>query len=236
MTEVVRTQPEPDAQKLKAYSVQGEEQGEIVYAKSNIEARKWGAHEFNDGELGGITCTRAEWADKYAPGPCPNLVKLDHGWWIGCSGCEAEIHGSVIYVDGDEVEVSPVERKGYLYCSAKCANRYARDKKARKAREERALAELRASLLAKIPTAEIVEDDFWGKVGHAYVVKDKGRWRTSQARITFRFPGCKIASAKWGFDKTGEEPGALVCNGDLKAFERWRDAGYPATMPELVDA
>ena len=50
---------------LKAFAVQEdcEGTGGIYYAEHAITAKKRFANENNDGELNGITCQRAPWAD-----------------------------------------------------------------------------------------------------------------------------------------------------------------------------
>ncbi len=78
---------------MKAYAVQEDYEGTgaIIFAKHAIQARRWGANEFNGGELGGMTCRRAPWADQYAPGPIPAEVMMEHGWSFLCVRCERRV-------------------------------------------------------------------------------------------------------------------------------------------------
>lgn len=74
---------------LKAYSGMevnsGEWSGAIVFAKSNLEARKMIANEFNEGELGGLQVTRAKWADQYGSrSKVPIEDMIYHNWHFEC--------------------------------------------------------------------------------------------------------------------------------------------------------
>src|SRR5690606_20613022 len=75
-----------------------EYQGAIIFAKSNIEARRWSANEFNDGELVGMSVKRAPWADKYGSGSkIPAADMVDAGWHFECSYSGARIDSDLYY-------------------------------------------------------------------------------------------------------------------------------------------
>lgn len=94
-------------------TVCGGEVCEVVFARSNIEARRWFANEHCFGDLGGISCVRSNQFDKYSPGPVPMNVLLEYGWWFECANC----YETVTHDTG-----SRVVKKGRLYCSGACEN------------------------------------------------------------------------------------------------------------------
>ena len=65
----------------KAYSVQGDEHGCVVFAEHNVVARREGANELNI-EFGDVeSCRRAPQFDQYADaGKVPVQALLDAGW------------------------------------------------------------------------------------------------------------------------------------------------------------
>jgi hypothetical protein len=214
---------------LKAYAVteNDENTGGIFYAAHAIVARRDGADEHNDGQLGSVSCRRAPWADKYAPGPCPKLVMIDHGWWFECHGCGARLSD-----DGD------LEANGYLdpkkfievgtsvYCSAECRIPYRRERAQRLRLERAAIRDLAARLLTILPAVKPIT--LRGKNSfrpHAYVVKQgDGTWVTQQCMVNFEWPGMKIGPGTFRFDKVGEKPHVAICHGDLEAWNAWRAA------------
>ena len=77
----------------KAYSVTDPDPYEagscIVFANTDIEARKRGADVLNLDEIGGLKCKREPWADQYeAENKIPATEMLAHGWALMCRGCE----------------------------------------------------------------------------------------------------------------------------------------------------
>ena len=111
------------AKPLLAYAVTEdfEGMGGIVFARSNIEARKWGAREYNDGELGGMTCKRVPWADRYASErDIPISAMVDVGWHFECHGCGRRIDTDLAYTYDDGIEETEstdaaLRYKGYSY-------------------------------------------------------------------------------------------------------------------------
>jgi hypothetical protein len=211
---------------MKAFAVQEdcEGTGDIYYAEHAITAKKRFANEFGDGDLSGVTCSRAPWADQYAP-YCPRLVMIDHGWWMDCHGCEVRIDSDLEgYPDDPEEPVrtlEPVEDDRGLFCSPQCRDNYLSDRAARHAAEAVARAELVAKLLAKLPGVTIVGET------HSYVEKRDGLYVAKQTRAAFEFPGLKIGPAHFGHNEIGEEPSVTVCQGDLAAWEAWRASLKP---------
>lgn len=98
--------------KLKAYSVQGDEYGVIAFALSGVVARREGANELNIEFSQVESCRRIPELDDFAgkPGGVPmQLLVEEHGWSQECGYCERRVyHDQAARVwEGDQV-----------YCSA----------------------------------------------------------------------------------------------------------------------
>jgi hypothetical protein len=221
---------------MKAYSVQehDENTGGIFYATHAITARKRGANEYGDGEITSVSCTRAPWADKYAPGPCPKLVMIGHGWWFECHGCGVKMCEDAAddEEEGEKGQNDParyIERGSAVYCSIECRTSYRADKAKRIRRERQAIRELAALLLTKLPAVKpitIAQKNNWRP--HAYAVKQAdGNLAVQQCVVSFEWPGMKIGAGTFRFDKIGEEPHVAICHGDLEAWNVWRAPAVP---------
>jgi hypothetical protein len=207
---------------MKAYAITEhcENTGGIIYAAHAIVARRRGADEFNDGEFSGISCRRAHWADQYAPGPCPKLVMIAHGWWFECHGC-----GETMTESNDDLDPKRfIEGGSAVYCSAECRASWRSERAMRLRLERAAVRHLAAQLLAILPTVKPITlrlKNNWRP--HAYVVKQPdGAWATQQCVVSFDWPGMKIGLGTFRFDKIGEKPHVSICNGDLDAWNAWR--------------
>jgi len=209
---------------LQAYAVTEhcENTGGIVFANSDIEARKRGASEYADGEITEVSCKRAPWADQYAAaGRVPVLVMIEYGWWWTCNGCERTVTSDFEDYDDDDVviDLHPVEDARGFWCTPECRDRDLRERAERKIFNAMILDHLRMLLAKRLPGAIAVENE-----GHVYAVLNDGLWTAQQARIDFRFPGCVIAPASFrlGCNPNTNEIEALVCAGDLEAYKAWR--------------
>lgn len=210
---------------MKAYAVQEEDEGTggIVYADHSIVALRNGASQYGDGDISGWKAVRAPWADSYAPGPCPLLVMVDHGWWMECHGCGIRIDSDLEFIPDDPTEpvkqLEPVEDGHGLFCTVACRDAHMVERAERKIFGQWMLDLLRLRLRDKLPGCTEAEA---AMLPHVYVEKKDGLWTIGQCVIGFTFPGCKIgpASLRMGHDK----PGAwvTVCHGDLEAWEAYR--------------
>lgn len=79
---------------LKAYSVQGSDEGTIVFAHHSIVARREGANELNLDFDQIESCRRAPELDQYAGQGFVSLRVLveQHGWRTLCCYCEGRIY------------------------------------------------------------------------------------------------------------------------------------------------
>lgn len=210
-----KTRPQPP---LRAFAVQEDTEGtgDIHYARHDIEARKAGANE-HGGDLRGITCKRAPWADQYAPGPCPRLVMIDHGWWFECSGCGRKVCDDPSVEDGERSHLKAIEIGSAVYCTPICRHRSLHKKSTEATKKAQAIQRMRGLLWKLLPGVTLT-----ARTDHAYVVRDGGKWIVRQVRVDFTFPGAQHGTSSYGFNKPGEPPTLLVPRGDLEAFEAWR--------------
>lgn len=217
---------------LKAYAVQEEDEGTggVVFAKSSAEARRLGAARFGDGDFNWGKARRLPWADGFAPGPVPAKAMIDHGWWYECAHCHRRIEdGAEDAESGEPVAFDVVETEaGHVYCAPKCHDAAVAESLERRRVEGETIADLTARLLAKLPGAVPT------KGHHVYATRPNGEdaFKAQQGILYFTFPGAAHGDASLRFDKFEDAPQVMVPRGDLKAFEAWREAGYPAAMPE----
>lgn len=214
--------------KLLAYAVQDEDGiGGIVFAKSNAEARRTGSAQFGSGDFNWGGATRLQWADQFAPGPVPFKEMFDRGWWQECDGCGCMMRDGECDDEGDEREFDIVEIGNAVYCAPACRESFLADKIEKKRIEDWVIGDLTDRLLRLMP----------GAIGcgesHVYVRGGNRPCAPEQAYIQFTYPGARHGLGYLRFDKIGEAPHVTVAAGDMVAFRRWREAGYPA---HLMDA
>lgn len=78
------------------------ETSEIIFAKSNVEARR--RHTTEQGaDFSDASVTRQKHFDKYAPGPVPPKALIEDGWFFDCWACGRKISLSEddIWADSD---------------------------------------------------------------------------------------------------------------------------------------
>src|SRR4051812_28465441 len=98
-----------------------ENTGRIVFADRPIDARKIGAGEFNDGQLGGLSVRRAPWADRFGTARAlPARVCIDEGWHFECSGCGATIDSDWLYERHLPLSGVIGSSIGNVYCCRRC--------------------------------------------------------------------------------------------------------------------
>ena len=144
---------------MKAYVVREPEEGHccLVFAATGVAARRLGANELNI-DFGEVdSCTRAYWADQYAPGPVPIQALVEHGWWYECMcGCGRRIDNDEgqhnIDADGADGELNPMDpvyvAEG-VYWNKVCVE----EERLAKEIRARAQAEVKAATLSKFPFA-----------------------------------------------------------------------------------
>lgn len=184
---------------LKAYSVQGYENGCIVFASNSATARRNGAGELGCDWEDIETCRRASWADSYAQDRrVPPLVMIEHGWWFECCHCGCKVSDDSTHDDdeGNEIPHEPVADGDWIFCTPACRDAEHRERAERNAQKEAATK----AALEKFPDAEI---------------KWVGDFQPVQ--VMFTFPGGKY-SATW---TVGDEL-VSIQQCDLEAWNAYR--------------
>ena len=210
------------ATSLTAFSIieELEGTGAIYFAKHAITAKKAFANEHNDGDLGGITCRRAAWADDYADKPLPANLMVEHGWWFECVECGNRIELQNFEDEGRDISAIVGTQHSLVFCDAICAEQYTAKKRACRVVEDDAIAFLRTKVLDRLPGVEFVTGN---GIEHAYARWKNGRPVLHQAVISFNFPGQKIGPASLRMDDVDSKWLALptfhCCSGDRDAFE-----------------
>lgn len=179
---------------LRAYSVQGDEYGCVIFASSNIAARRVGASELGI-EFNQVTsCCRMPEADRFAEQravPVKVLVE-EFGWWQECAYCASMI----------SAEESPDRawEGDHIFCDTNCQQKFHE-------REARAKQE-RASVAAKLEEVKALAISRFPGITNVQVFKE---WETGH-RVYFDFPG-GMKSASWlvGDDNIN------VCECDVEA-------------------
>lgn len=233
---------------LKAYACMEtyECTGAIIFAKSNIEARKAAANEFNDSELGGMSVKRAPWADKYGSrGKIPIADMIDQGWHFECwySGLRID---SEIYdygtdkwnpdtkeCEGDTFLVgkTPVGfQEGPVFACQEYADLHWEEQRKRKEYEAEMLKMYRGMVLRRLPDAVLIDGQKYGQHEHIYsALASDGTTRVvEQVCIPFEFPGMKHNASLHVYRNNNKSdsigpllPHFMCANGDRELFEKW---------------
>ena len=194
---------------IKAYEVRESDEGNcvITFATNSATARREGAGELNTDWDGIESCTRAPWADEYAPGPVPLHATLAAGWWHECGHCGCRFDNEGRQGDEDEDErddaCEPVQRGISNFCSETCAQEHWAERQAREAQEH-----------AVIEAATILFPDV--VVIKAYETRRHTR-EPSQWCAAFTVPGLQYA-VHWTLGSTTVD----VSQCDLAAFKEWQ--------------
>jgi hypothetical protein len=216
------------AKTLKAYAVQetDENTGSVFFATSNIEARRLGAGQINDGQLGGLTCRRAPWADQYAEtGEVPAGAAIANNWHF-----EDGFTGDTIdedYLFDHNLKPADVIGTMNTVVFAYAANHAAwtaHQKRMKDARDA-AIAEFTALLAKRLPEATPLADNSYAEA-HDY----SGVIVVDRVDIGFTWPGQKIGPGSFAMRRRSYRdigPNAPVfycCHGDSEAFNAFLDA------------
>lgn len=214
-----------------------ESAGCVVFAKTDIEARRKGARELDCDEIGGLECRRAKWADEYEPmGYVPATAMLANNWYLTCCGCDQTIYdgGEITRYDEDgqeyEVEVNPVDHGRYVYCSPECRDKDLSDRARRKRGERRFWEALKREALRKLPGITI-EPETPGAVYSGHHHRYFGHHTKSRRDralcfvVGFSFPGSKYGGKyryDLDYDDTRGKRQILIAIGDMEAWEAFR--------------
>lgn len=214
---------------MLAYSIQEPDEwtGGVYFARHSITAKKAFADEFNDGEIGGVICHRAPWADEFAESKVvPAKAMIAHGWHFECSGCGHRIDEDWLADEGKPLDGVIGSQWSMVFCGPDCEARHDEQERQRKTIQDEWIAMLKSMVLARFPDAKFSSGDF---KEHAYASLRDGHWIIEQCVVSFEFPGMKIgpATLRYGRDysiKIGPvRPRFSCCNGDLDAFQAYAE-------------
>lgn len=220
---------------LKAYAVteENENTGSIFFARHSITAAKAGANEHNGGDLHGISCRRAPWADEWATKDedIPARVMIDHGWHFECHGCGSTIDED--FLDENDLPLGGVigNQYGPVFCCHICECEHKLERAVAKDHERRAILWLESVVHQRFPGVKFVDDR--GRFDrHAYACRQNGEWVVQQGVVSFEFPGMKIGPATCRFDNVRSfgpvKPQYSCCFGDKEAFESYVEETRPS--------
>lgn len=217
----------PMQKPLRAYAVleKGENTGGIIFARSDIDARKRGSCEWSDGDITSVECRRAQWADEYAAtGRVEAKAAIAHGWRFECSGCGLTIDEYLLSEEGMAVEGVIGMMDELVFCCAGCKERHDATEARKKAYGAAFLEELRTVVRQRFGDVTFADEDRWRP--HVYVYEQEGAMCIRDSAIHFHFPGEQIAPASliyrhdYGRHERGPQPlHYSCCNGDRQAFE-----------------
>lgn len=212
---------------MKAFIVQETDEGTggVIFAKSNIAARKIGASEYNGGEIGGMSVHRAPGLDQYAETGVPARVMIEEGWWFECSGCGMRINEENLSEDGRPVSGVVGVMDSLVFCCALCHEQWTETQRRKREAGDAFLAKLKQHAARRLGAVDFVAGEF---KEHVYVVEVDGHLIVRQAVVSFKFPGMAVGPANLRYDEAHNDgPQPLVfycCNGDKDAFEAFASA------------
>jgi len=228
--------PSPEARVAYTYNETDEWSGGVVFARSNIEARRMGANLLNMDEIAGLTVQRRPDLDQYADTGVPARVLVEEGWWFECHGCGLRINDYRMEDAGLPVSGIVGYEQGRVYCSHACRMESRAEDAARDAFGKAFLDMLQDMVRARFPGAEI----HFGDGRHHASVPRYWPLVAQQAVVEFEWPGQKIGRASLEYHHATDYGATLIgpvrpefrcCNGDREAFEAFA-AEYPkATRP-----
>ena len=210
---------------MKAYSYLETDEwtGGIIFAKSNIEARRLGANILDRDEIAGMQVNRRPDLDQYEQTGVPASVLVGSGWHFECCGCGMHIDEDNLY----DKHMKPSDVVGYesgqVFCSHGCRMEWKAEQAGRKAFGQAFVEMMKDVVRKRIPE---IEWNFGEFKEHAYV-QGSGPFVVIQARVYFDFPGRKHGPAtieyhhagKYGAPMIGPAQLVFYCpNGDLEAF------------------
>lgn len=212
-----------------SYLETDESTGGIVFAQSNIEARRIGANLLDMDGIGGMEVKRRADLDKYEASGVPAWMLVSEGWHFECCGCGMSIDDCTMEDAGLPVTGVVGVESGRIYCSHACRMAYLARDAASKAFGEAFLDMLRDMVRSRFPDADHCFGEYQT---HVYVPQWVDPLVVKQAQVKFAFPGMKIGPASLQYRHEGKHGSALIgpvrpdfycCTGDREAFEAFAE-------------
>lgn len=223
---------------MPAYAVNDyesdEPKGVVLFAKSNIEARRLGASALDCDEIGGLSCCRAPWADEFeASRVVPAEVMLAYGWHLTCSGCDQCLYdgGTVTRWDDDEeteVDIDPVGTQDAAYCTPECRDRDLWRRAWMRRGDRRCFEVFKREMLRRYPGVTVEPDkpagERWSGHHHRYFGhhSKSGRGRAICFVVRFMFPGAQYGGSyryDLGYEDRRGARQILVARADHDAWQ-----------------
>lgn len=212
---------------MPAYSVLETDEftGGIIFAKSNIAARKIGARVFNHDDMSGLQVKRRKDLDQYEGQGVPASLLVSQGWYFECHGCGMTINSDNMDEEGLPVRGIVGSEGGPIYCCHACRMDSRSKESARDAFGQAFLDMLRDIVMQRLPD---IDHRFEEQTHHVYV-SEAAPWAVVQARVSFSFAGMSHGPASLRYDHSGPNGQSLIgpvrpefycCNGDKEAFEK----------------
>lgn len=219
---------------IRAFAVTetDENTGGIIFARHAITATRIGADEYGTGEIHGMSCRRAKWADQFADtGRVPASEMIARGWHFECHGCGSRIDEDELRCRGLSVDGVVGTQNSWVFCGARCRLRHLAQLRREKMCGDAFLEVLRGVIRKRFGNVHIHEDAENFKP-HVYVISDRRIEVVGQAAVYFDFPGMQIGPASIHYDwpysfawdgKGPVKPHFRCCNGDREAFEKFAE-------------
>lgn len=199
--------------------------GGIVFAKSNIEARKAGANLLDRDGIAGMEVKRRKDLDKFEATGVPAWILVSDGWNFECFGCGYRIEDWRMDEDGLPVTGVVGFEGGRIFCCHACRMEHLADRAAKEAFGNAFCDMLKDIVRARLPHIDPCFGEFQT---YAYPQGQGGVYVVKYAQVKFRFPGMKIGPATIEYRHEGRYGAPLIgpvrpefhcCNGDREAFE-----------------
>lgn len=206
--------------------------GGIIFAKSNVEARRLGANLLNMDDIGGLEVRRRKDLDKYEATGVPAWLLVSEGWHFGCHGCGMRIDDCSMEDASLPITGIVGTESGAIYCCHTCRMEARAEHAAQEAFGEAFLDMLKDLVRKRFPG---IDHCFGEHRQYVYVPRWSRPMVVLQARVSFNFPGTKIGPATLEYHHCGNAHGSPIigpvrpefycCKGDREAFEAFAAKG-----------
>lgn len=215
-----------------------ERTGGVVFAKDKRTARRIGANEWADGDIGYVEVTRRADLDRYEASGVPARLLVGEGWHFECCGCGMRIDDITFEDEGLPVSGIVGNESGAVYCCHTCRMRALGRDAQMMAMRDAFLDMLRDEVRKRFGEVDFVLGGTWQN--YVYICRSYDPLVVSEASVAFNFPGQQIAPATIVYRHPTRPSGADMigpaecrfrcCNGDREAFEAWVASNKPSAV------
>ena len=194
---------------MPAYTVRSEyddEHCEVFFAARNIEARRWFADSWHDGELRGISCTRSPGFDRYEEsGKIPIWAALEAGWWTECWNCGEKMSEDSYGIEGEplcDAGLDIFDSVGFLNGRPFCSNHCAEQAAHRAIVESRIKGNLYNKMCANMESKFGCQGLTFTQDMHMFLRWSEGEPWVQEATIRFTTPGMEHGGFQYKLEQT----------------------------------